>query len=115
MEGVAHCAHFTAEKLNTINPSSVHIIYVPCNFTLCPVFYFFATFAKSVCLLLSPQAAMCYVHVAALVAEYLHRKSKALETLTCAHTHTNSKNALPPFTAYTCTFVIEHQAVSAWY
>lgn len=24
----------------------------------------------------SPQAAMCYVHVAALVAEYLHRKSK---------------------------------------
>lgn len=28
--------------------------------------------------LLSPQAAMCYVHVAALVAEYLHRKSKAL-------------------------------------
>uniref|UniRef100_A0A8D3BQ59 Dedicator of cytokinesis 11 n=1 Tax=Scophthalmus maximus TaxID=52904 RepID=A0A8D3BQ59_SCOMX len=29
------------------------------------------------------EAAMCYVHVAALVAEYLHRKSKALETLTC--------------------------------
>lgn len=26
---------------------------------------------------LSPQAAMCYVHVAALVAEYLHRKSKS--------------------------------------
>uniref|UniRef100_A0A8D3DA57 Dedicator of cytokinesis 11 n=1 Tax=Scophthalmus maximus TaxID=52904 RepID=A0A8D3DA57_SCOMX len=52
------------------------------------------------------EAAMCYVHVAALVAEYLHRKSKALETLTCAHTHTNSKNALPPFTAYTCTFRI---------
>lgn len=24
----------------------------------------------------SPQAAMCYVHVAALIAEYLHRKSK---------------------------------------
>uniref|UniRef100_A0A8D3CFD7 Dedicator of cytokinesis 11 n=1 Tax=Scophthalmus maximus TaxID=52904 RepID=A0A8D3CFD7_SCOMX len=46
------------------------------------------------------EAAMCYVHVAALVAEYLHRKSKALETLTCAHTHTNSKNALPPFTPF---------------
>lgn len=25
----------------------------------------------------SPQAAMCYVHVAALIAEYLHRKSKS--------------------------------------
>uniref|UniRef100_A0A8C2ZAR9 Dedicator of cytokinesis 11 n=1 Tax=Cyclopterus lumpus TaxID=8103 RepID=A0A8C2ZAR9_CYCLU len=32
------------------------------------------------------EAAMCYVHVAALVAEYLHRKSKALCTSTL-HTH----------------------------
>lgn len=31
---------------------------------------------------LFPQAAMCYVHVAALVAEYLHRKSKALRSST---------------------------------
>ena len=33
----------------------------------CSFFFFFFV----------PQAAMCYVHVAALVAEYLHRKSKS--------------------------------------
>lgn len=47
---------------------------------------------------LSLQAAMCYVHVAALVAEYLHRKSKSTpsflqweQSFNCAH----SKGVVP--------------------
>lgn len=40
---------------------------------------------SDICSVISPQAAMCYVHVAALVAEYLHRKSKKVDPPACTH------------------------------
>lgn len=63
------------------------------------------------CLLLSPQAAMCYVHVAALVAEYLHRKSKACRPSTNAHTQNAFTSICGLHTLYT---VMEYQSVSGW-
>lgn len=73
-------------------------------------------------LFLSPQAAMCYVHVAALVAEYLNRKSKVPRASVHKKYFDPSWHCVPSVTdlletreaAFTVDLLVIYLAVCLW-
>lgn len=69
--------HKHTRNYTYVSAALLHIAYT----------YLFTDECLFVCLLVYSQAAMCYVHVAALVAEYLKRKGEPQEN-TFISTHT---------------------------